>query len=154
VPADDGPDDRDDELQARLHERGLRLTPQRQLVLEAVERLGHATPEAICAEVQKSASGVNLSTVYRALEVLEEVGLVRHAHLGSGPPAYHAAHDHAHLHLVCSDCGAVQEADVALADELVGRLAERYAFTTDVEHMAITGRCAHCAARAGSGAHG
>jgi Fur family ferric uptake transcriptional regulator len=151
VPADD---DRDDDLQARLHERGLRLTPQRQLVLEAVERLGHATPEAICAEVQKSASGLNLSTVYRALEVLEEVGLVRHAHLGSGPPAYHAAHDHAHLHLVCNDCGAVQEADVALADELVGRLAEGYAFSTDVEHMAITGRCARCAARAGSGAHG
>jgi len=145
VPADD---DHDDELQSRLHERGLRLTPQRQLVLEAVERLGHATPEAICAEVQKSASGVNLSTVYRTLEVLEDVGLVRHAHLGSGPPAYHAAHDHAHLHLVCTVCGAVQEADIALADELVGRLAQRYAFTTDVEHMAITGHCAQCAAAA------
>jgi Fur family ferric uptake transcriptional regulator len=148
VPADDDPEERAErsDLQARLHARGLRLTPQRQLVLEAVDRLGHATPEAICAEVQKSATGVNLSTVYRALEVLEQVGLVRHAHLGSGPPAYHAAHDHAHLHLVCNDCGAVQEADVALAAELVGRLAERYAFSTDVEHMAITGRCAHCAA--------
>ena len=64
----------------RLHEHGFRITPQRQLVLEAVERLQHGTPETILAEVQKTATGVNLSTVYRTLEVLESV----HA---SAPPA-------------------------------------------------------------------
>lgn len=50
----------DVDLRARLHERGLRVTPQRQLVLEAVDRLGHATPDEICAEVQRIAPGVNL----------------------------------------------------------------------------------------------
>ena len=71
--------------------QGYRLTPQRQLVLEAVAALGHATPDEICAEVRKTARGVNISTVYRTLELLEELGLVTHAHLGHGAPTYHLA---------------------------------------------------------------
>ena len=61
------------DLRARLHQRGLRVTPQRQLVLEAIDRLGHATPDAVCAEVQAVASGVNLSTIYRTLELFERL---------------------------------------------------------------------------------
>ena len=134
----------DVDLRARLHERGLRVTPQRQQVLEAVDRLGHATPDEICAEVQRIAPGVNLSTIYRTLELFEELGLIRHAHLGAGPPSYHAAHDQAHLHLVCEDCGSITEGDVELAAELVGRIRAAHGFATDVEHMAIAGRCAYC----------
>ncbi len=67
-----------------LRQRGYRLTPQRQLVLEAVDTLEHATPDDILVEVRKTASGVNISTVYRTLELLEELGLVSHAHLGHG----------------------------------------------------------------------
>ncbi|MCP4744212.1 MAG: transcriptional repressor, partial [Actinomycetales bacterium] len=66
----------------RLRDNGFRITPQRQLVLQAVEDLRHGTPEEILAEVQHTASGVNLSTIYRTLEVLESVGLVTHAHIG------------------------------------------------------------------------
>ena len=73
----------------RLRTAGFRITPQRQLVLEAVTNLRHATPEEILTEVQVTASGVNLSTVYRTLEVLEQVGLVDKAnaypaHLSGG----------------------------------------------------------------------
>ena len=59
-----------------LRDQGYRITPQRQLVLEAVNTLGHATPEELLSEVQKTAAAVNLSTIYRTLEVLEQVGLV------------------------------------------------------------------------------
>lgn len=62
-----------------LRDQGYRITPQRQLVLEAVNTLGHATPEELLSEVQKTAAAVNLSTIYRTLEVLEQVGLVTHA---------------------------------------------------------------------------
>jgi Fur family ferric uptake transcriptional regulator len=127
-----------------LREKGYRLTPQRELVLEAVGTLGHATPDDICAEVQKTASGVNISTVYRTLELLEELGLVRHAHLGHGAPTYHPAGHDAHLHLVCRDCGAVSEVDVDAADGLVARLKHEHGFDTDVEHFAIYGRCGGC----------
>ena len=133
------------DLRERLHQRGLRVTPQRQLVLEAIDRLGHATPDAVCAEVQSVASGVNLSTIYRTLELFEKLGLVRHAHLGSGSATYHSAAAAAHLHLVCDGCGAVDEADIDVAEDLVGRLRSTHGFIPDVEHMAISGRCAACA---------
>ena len=81
----------------RLRSQGYRITPQRQLVLEAVYALRHGTPDEILAEVQRHASGVNLSTIYRALEVLEEVGLVTHAHIGHGAPTYHAEIGRAHV---------------------------------------------------------
>ena len=112
-------------------------------MLDAVARLGHGTPDEICAEVQRTAPGVNLSTVYRTLELLEELALVTHAHLGHGAPTYHAAGGD-HLHLVCRDCGSVTETDVELADALVRRLADQHGFETDVAHFAIYGRCQEC----------
>jgi Fur family transcriptional regulator, ferric uptake regulator len=131
-------------LQKTLRSRGYRLTPQRQLVLEAVTKLRHGTPDEICADVQRTAGGVNISTVYRTLELLEELGLVTHTHLGHGAPTYHAAADEDHLHLVCRDCGAVTETDVSVADGLVSRLAKEHGFETDVAHFAIFGRCREC----------
>jgi Fur family ferric uptake transcriptional regulator len=127
-----------------LRQRGYRLTPQRQLVLEAVDSLEHATPDAILGEVRKTASGVNISTVYRTLELLEELGLISHAHLGHGAPTYHLADRHQHLHLVCRDCKNVIEADVAVAAGLTTELRQQFGFDTDMKHFAIFGRCADC----------
>lgn len=131
-----------------LRQRGYRLTPQRQLVLEAVDTLEHATPDDILTEVRRTASGVNISTVYRTLELLEGLGLVSHAHLGHGAPTYHLADRHHHMHLVCRDCGTVIEADVVEARPLTDRLRMKYGFETDMKHFAIFGRCADCSAKA------
>ncbi|RKN41806.1 Fur family transcriptional regulator [Streptomyces hoynatensis] len=132
--------------QEDLRSRGYRLTPQRQLVLEAVDRLEHSTPEDILAEVRRTAGGVNISTVYRTLELLEELGLVSHAHLGHGAPTYHLAERHQHLHLMCRDCGTVIEAGLDLAEPFAERLRDRFGFDTDLRHFAIFGRCRDCAA--------
>ncbi|WP_239394758.1 Fur family transcriptional regulator [Frankia sp. CiP3] len=131
--------------QTQLRSRGYRLTPQRQLVLEAVARLGHATPEEIVTEVHRTAGGVNISTVYRTLELLEKLKLVSHAHLRHGAPAYHAAGAEDHVHLVCGACGAVQEVSPNVLSDLVIELRERLGFTVDVNHVALTGRCVDCA---------
>jgi len=133
-----------DEWQARLRARGYRLTPQRQLVLEAVGELGHATPEEIAVAVRRTASGVNISTVYRNLELLEELGLVQHTHLGHGAPTYSVASDDDHVHLVCRDCGAVDEADSSVVDDVVRRLSAERGFTVDVGHFAVFGSCRAC----------
>jgi len=135
-----------------LRQRGYRLTPQRQLVLEAVDTLEHATPDDILIEVRKTASGVNISTVYRTLELLEELGLVSHAHLGHGAPTYHLADRHHHLHLVCRDCTNVIEADVEIAADFTAKLRETFGFSTDMKHFAIFGRCEDCTASAASAA--
>ncbi|MGW1143688.1 Fur family transcriptional regulator [Streptomyces sp. NPDC002454] len=129
---------------ADLRRRGYRLTPQRQLVLEAVDALEHGTPDDILCEVRRTASGVNISTVYRTLELLEELGLVSHAHLGHGAPSYHLADRHHHLHLVCRDCSGVIEADVSVADGFTAELRDAFDFDTDLKHFAIFGRCGAC----------
>ncbi|MCI0386070.1 Fur family transcriptional regulator [Streptomyces sp. CNQ085] len=137
--------------QSDLRRRGYRLTPQRQLVLEAVDKLEHSTPEDILAEVRRTAGSVNISTVYRTLELLEELGLVSHAHLGHGAPTYHLADRHDHMHLVCRDCTTVIEAGIALAADFTERLREKFGFDTDMKHFAIFGRCRDCAERAAGG---
>lgn len=130
-----------------LRARGYRLTPQRELILKAVQDLDHASPEDILAEVRKTAEGVNLSTVYRALELLEKLGLVSHTHLGHGAPAYHATTEPDHVHLVCRQCQTVAEAEPAVAAELVERLADDRGFHTDVRHLTLFGTCRDCAER-------
>ncbi|MFG2667862.1 Fur family transcriptional regulator [Streptomyces sp. NPDC048387] len=130
-----------------LRQRGYRLTPQRQLVLEAVDALEHATPDEILVEVRRTASGVNISTVYRTLELLEELGLVSHAHLGHGAPTYHLADRHHHIHLVCRDCTEVIEADLDIAADFTAKLRATFGFETDMKHFAIFGLCRQCAAR-------
>lgn len=135
--------------QTDLRARGYRLTPQRQLVLQAVDTLGHATPDDVLTEVRRTATGVNISTVYRTLDLLEELGLVSHAHLGHGAPTYHLADRDQHMHLVCRDCEKVTETDVSLAAPFVESLRATHGFDTDVKHFAIYGRCADCCRKTG-----
>ena len=134
----------------QLRARGYRVTPQRQLVLEAVARLDHATPEEIGAQVQQTARGVNISTIYRTLELLEQIGMVTHTHLGHGAPTYHLASSSGHVHLVCRDCGRVTEISPEAIRPLITTLEDQHGFETDVGHLTVFGRCAECRA-AGNG---
>jgi len=132
-------------LRETLHQRGLRMTPQRQFVLEALLKLGHATPEQICQHVQRDTPTVNITTIYRTLELLESLGVVRHTHLGHGAPTY-SVHEHEHVHLVCHECGRVEEVPRELMDELSGTLRARYGFVLDASHLALSGTCGACGA--------
>jgi len=129
---------------ATLRASGYRVTPQRQLVLEAITKLNHASPEEICAEVNQTARGVNVSTVYRTLELLEQLGLVTHTHLGHGAPSYHLAAQAQHVHLVCRECGRVTELPPEAARPLVTALDEEHGFETDVRHLTVFGTCRDC----------
>ena len=131
-----------------LRARGYRVTPQRQLVLEAVTRLEHATPEEIFTDVRHTARGVNVSTIYRTLELLEQIGLVTHTHLGHGAPRYHLAAEAQHVHLVCRGCEQVTQVEPAAVSSLVTALDQQHGFETDVGHLTVFGLCANCRARA------
>ena len=130
----------------QLRSRGYRLTAQRGLVLEAVQTLEHATPEEISSYLSRRATGINVSTVYRTLDLLESLGLVRHTHLAHGAPTYHSAAVPAHIHLVCRECSGVTEVPTSTAAPLVSDLSERLGFQTDVNHLTVFGTCALCAA--------
>lgn len=129
----------------------MRLTPQRERIISAVRELGHATPDGLAAAVAGDGGpALSLSTIYRNLEALEEVGVVSHTHLDHRSPTYHLA-DHAdHVHLVCLSCGAVIQSELATADSFVGNLLTRYGFVADVKHMAIHGWCEACSAQENS----
>jgi Fur family ferric uptake transcriptional regulator len=132
-----------------LRARGLRMTPQRQLVLDAVRELGHATPEQVHAAVLRIADSVNITTIYRSLELLEELGLVTHTHLSHGAPTYHAASERQHIHLVCRGCGTVEDEDPAVLRPVTEALAGRHGFLVDVTHVSLSGLCVGCRGGAG-----
>ncbi len=134
----------DIQLAEVLRSRGLRLTAQRQLVLEAVHSLGHATPDQVHALVAETAAGVNITTVYRTLELLEELGLVTHAHLSHGAPTYHTVGEVQHVHLVCRRCEGVTEVSSRVLAGLAETLHDEQGFAIDVAHVALFGECAGC----------
>jgi Fur family transcriptional regulator, ferric uptake regulator len=125
----------------------MRMTPQRQLVLDAVRELQHATPERICEHVQRVAPAVNITTIYRTLDLLEGLDLVRHTHLGHGAPRY-STEPHEHVHLVCHRCGEVLEISPKELSDLTERLKDRFGFVLDPSHLALSGRCERCAEKA------
>lgn len=132
------------ELQDELRARGYRLTLPRRKILDAVDALVHATPDEIHSYLVDRGDAINASTVYRTLELLEDVGLVTHAHLGHGALTYHSTHVTEHIHLVCRTCGSVVDAEPAVADELVTTLGDGLGFETDLSHLTIFGRCKDC----------
>ena len=133
-----------------LRERGLRLTPQRELILRLLEECsGHVAPEEVFQRVHKQLPMVNRSTVYRTLEVLEGLGLVRHSHDGSGATRYHLGGYPDHLHLFCHNCGQLLEVeDLKMVEPVMAELRARYGFDADLTHFPISGVCRGCGADA------
>lgn len=128
-----------------LRAQGYRLTPQRELVLRAVDRLGHATPDEVYAAVREESQAVNMSTVYRTLELLEELGLVRHNHISDRAPTYHSTATPDHVHLVCRGCGGITEVAPEVIEPMTRALDEEFGFDIDIGHLTVFGTCRSCA---------
>src|SRR6266536_4262049 len=127
-----------------LRSRGLRMTPQRRaIVSEIMSSEGHINPAAVARHVRERVPGVNPSTVYRTLDLLEELGVLSHAHLESGAE-YHRKAESDHVHLACSNCGAQDSLSIDEAKRLKRLIAQHHGFTPDFTHFAISGLCARC----------
>lgn len=132
-------------LAQSLRATGMRVTAIRERVYAALTEAPHSTPEEIIERVNAAgAAAVPPSSVYRALEALEEIGLVTHTHLDHRAPTYHRADHDRHLHLVCRSCGVVLESPAGVAEPLVRELEREHGFVADVTHMAIQGECRRC----------
>lgn len=130
---------------SRLGEMGYRLTPQRMLVLKAIENsANHISAEEIYGQVVEVYSHVNISTVYRTLDLLKRLGLVTETDLGGGRVRYHPADKGHHHHLVCQECGKVIELDDFVLVPLKNTLYNEYDFDADLKHLGIFGRCGRC----------
>lgn len=133
------------DLIAELRQRGYRITQQRKWVLEILQTSSeHLTAEDIHCLALTHDPHLNLATVYRTLELLDELGLVSRVDLGDGQTTYASTAHGAHIHLVCRHCGRVMEASHQLIEELEDQLQQRYHFDADLSHFAIFGLCRRC----------
>jgi Fur family transcriptional regulator, ferric uptake regulator len=129
----------------QLSEAGYRMTPQRAMIVAAIENsTNHISAEEIFASVITKYKHVNISTVYRTLELLKEKGLVTETDLGNGRVSYHPTGKGQHHHLVCHKCGAIIDLDETAFIDLKEMLRHKYGFIADLKHLAIFGRCLNC----------
>jgi Fur family ferric uptake transcriptional regulator len=133
------------EARNALWEMGYRLTPQRQLILDAMQSSDdHISAEEIHSKVREVYPHVNISTVYRTLELLKSLGLVTETDMGGGCFRYHIADKGHHHHLICEECGATLDIDESALSQLKRTLLKEYGFKATISHLAIFGRCAKC----------
>ncbi len=133
-----------------LRQRGYRITPQREMIIQTIAHSGqHMSAEEVSEEVRTRASSVNLATVYRTLDFLVKEGLASRIDLGNGHAVYATAKHGPHLHLSCRQCGVVIEVDqeeiAAVSQQLHALLAAQYGFSVDTHHIALPGVCKDCA---------
>ena len=132
----------------QLHDRGFRITPQREMVLAVMHHMdGHSTVEEIFARVHALSSSVDLSTVYRTLELFQEFRLVASIDLGDGQRRYELLTVHGpHHHLHCHSCGKVARVEHEQVQPLVDSLARACGFQAELDHLIIPGLCRECRA--------
>ncbi len=129
----------------RLREKGYRLTPQRLMILAAIETSDeHISAEDIYAQVAAKYPHVNISTVYRTLELLKKLNMVYEIDLGEGRIRFHAAESGHHHHLVCQECGTVIDIDEATLSSLRDILLRDYHFQAELRHVGVFGVCEKC----------
>jgi Fur family ferric uptake transcriptional regulator len=132
---------------SKLRDRGLRLTPQREMILSVMHDVeGLTTAEEIYAQVQSLTSAVDISTVYRTLDLLQRLDIVACVDPGDGQHRYELLGVHGpHVHLICASCGKVTGIDLEEAGPLAERLWANHGFVTDLDHLSIPGLCRACA---------
>ena len=136
-----------EEILDQLRARGYRMTPQRKAIVEEIMLTsGHISPQAIVERMRDRLPGVNPSTIYRTLDLLEELGVLSHAHLEKGPE-YHRSFEHDHVHLICSNCNKAESLSEEETQPLKDLVAKQTGFVADFTHFAISGLCASCAAK-------
>ncbi len=131
-------------LVERLRSAGYRITSPRLAVLDVIAREGeHLNPNEILEQAQEIHAGLGRATVYRTLEILTELGIVRPIYVGESGPMYIRA-EGAHHHLVCSRCRRVIDFERCVADEIVQELAARYGFDITSHLLEFYGVCPDC----------
>ena len=129
-----------------LHAQGYRLTPQRQLILDAISQVAdHVTPDEVYARVHRRNPAISRATIYRTLDFLCEMRLI-HALYWGGQMYYEIANDQPHHHLVCRVCGAMENCEQGLLQPLFSAVEKKHCFAIDMDHIALFGVCRKCRA--------
>ncbi|MFM2106267.1 MAG: hypothetical protein RL338_1299 [Chloroflexota bacterium] len=140
-------------IRERLHRQGLRWTPQRRVVVEVLRATdGHVTGAELVERCRTIDPATIPSTVYRTLDVLEELGLIRHSHGPDGREEFHVRPGDEHGHLHCRTCGGSWDVGPDEGRALLASLSSGRGFVADLSHVTIVGECAGCVGRGGGDA--
>jgi len=133
-------------LRREMRLRGIRITPQRSVILETVSHLGgHPSATEVYREAARRLPGLNPATVYRTLGVLKELRLATETDMGTGDTSYEWVRQQGrHHHLICRQCGSVASLDHRFLEDLGAEIMAESGFRPDIEHFAIFGVCATC----------
>jgi Fur family transcriptional regulator, ferric uptake regulator len=132
-------------VREQLHARGLRWTPQRRVIIGVLSRAdGHVTGAELVDRCRALDPATTPSTVYRTLDVLEDLGIVRHAHGANGREEFHVLPEADHGHLHCLGCQETWEIGEREAAALVRALREERGFIVDLSHLSVSGLCRDC----------
>jgi Fur family ferric uptake transcriptional regulator len=135
---------REHNIAEEIRGQGFRMTPQRQLVLDVIcDHSGHMTANEVIAEIQSRAPIVNSATVYRVLQFLCDLQLVTRTEI-NGQAVYELALAAPHHHLACRNCGRVMDLPENYFEALAQQLLEDYSFDAELNHLALSGKCADC----------
>ncbi|MDQ3248512.1 MAG: transcriptional repressor [Chloroflexota bacterium] len=133
------------DYQQVIRRQGFRLTPQRQMILDAVrEAHGHSTPEEIYGRVQTKATAINRATVYRNLEFLLELGLVTVAQVKGNQTVYESSESAPHHHIICQRCNQVAHVAHRLVEPMFAQIETESGFTVNTDHLVLFGVCSQC----------
>ena len=136
-----------DSVRERLRDRGLRWTPQRQTVIEVLAQSdGHVSAAELVDRCRARDPSTIPSTVYRTLDVLEQLDLVRHGHAADGREEFHVLPGGNHGHLHCGTCGASWEIGARRAAQVADAIRAADGFEVEIGHVTLVGRCRACAA--------
>ena len=130
-----------------LRQEGYRLTPQRMMILDIInDSMSHISAEEIHGKVREQYPFVNISTIYRTLNLLKKLRLISETDLGEGYVRYELLERERqrHHHLVCRECGESFAFEHELLKPLQRRLLKDHGFAADVDHFAIFGLCRRC----------
>jgi Fur family ferric uptake transcriptional regulator len=137
-----------DDLIDALRGRSLRITKARRAICDvlATSHEEHMSASDILDRARERAGvGIDQSTVYRTLDVLEELGYLHHVHLGHGAGVYHISEEADHQHLVCERCGTSVEIPLEELAPVLATVTSRYGFVAEGVHFALVGVCEDCA---------
>lgn len=138
-----------EKLKSNLKEKGYKLTPQRRAIVDVIIRNegNHLTTEELYDLVKKECPEIGLATVYRTVQLLEEIGVICKLDLNDGCSRYELVHEeenHQHHHLVCTSCGAVIEVQGDLLEVLEHEIEEKYKFKITNHSVKFFGICDRC----------
>jgi Fur family transcriptional regulator, ferric uptake regulator len=132
-------------LIATLRKNGYKLTPQRMAVIDTIiSRSDHLTAAQLYEKVHEAHPEIGLVTVYRTLQLLNQLGLICELHAVGNCPTYTLSNSQHHHHIICSRCGRVVDFTGRFLDELETKLARESGFKIDGHTLEFTGICRTC----------